>query len=164
MAKEDYPITRGVHWLRAQQIAFTPHLYPYEEHGGTARAAACLGVDEHSVVKTLVMENDAGKPLLVLMHGDCDVSTKNLARALNVKAIRPCSVEKAERVTGYTVGGISPFGTRQPLPVYVEKTILDLERLYINGGKRGFLVELAPADLQKGLNAQPVEVAITSSG
>jgi Cys-tRNA(Pro) deacylase len=160
MAKEDYPITRGVHWLRAQKIVFTPHLYPYEEHGGTARAAECLGVAEHSVVKTLVMENDAGKPLLVLMHGDCDVSTKNLARALKVKAIQPCSVEKAERVTGYTVGGISPFGTRQPLPVCVEKTILELERLFINGGKRGFLVEITPADLHKGLTLLPVEVAI----
>lgn len=160
MAKPDYPVTPAIHLLRGKKVAFTPHLYPYAEHGGTRHAAECLGVDEHAVIKTLVMEPDGGKPLLVLMHGDREVSTKNLARALGVKAVAPCAIEKAERVTGYQVGGISPFGTRQPLPVYVEASILLLERLYINGGKRGFLVELAPADLRKALTLREVEVAI----
>ncbi len=160
MAKVDYPMTRGVRHLQDKQIAFTPHLYPYEEHGGTSHAAACLNVDEHAVVKTLVMERDDGKPLLVLMHGDREVSTKNLARALGVKSVTPCDAGKAERVTGYQVGGITPFGTRQPLPVYVQKTILDLPRLYINGGKRGFLVEIPPTALQKALPVHPVDVAI----
>jgi len=160
MAKVDYPMTRGVRHLLDKKVAFTLHLYPYEEHGGTGYAADCLNVDEHAVVKTLVMEKDDGKPCLVLMHGDREVSTKNLARALGVKAVSPCDVDKAERVTGYQVGGISPFGTRQPLPVYIQKTILDLPRFYINGGKRGFLVEITPEALQKALPVHPVDVAI----
>ena len=160
MAKSNYPMTRGVRHLQDRKVAFTPHLYVYEEHGGTGHAAVCLNVDEHAVIKTLVMEKDDGKPCLVLMHGDRDVSTKNLARAIGVKSVTPCDITKAERVTGYQVGGISPFGIRQPLPVYVQTTILDLPCIYINGGKRGFLVEMTPGALQKALSVQPVDVAI----
>jgi len=160
MAKSNYPMTRGVRHLQDKKIAFIPHLYSYEAHGGTSHAATCLDVDEHAVIKTLVMEKDDGKPCLVLMHGDRDVSTKNLARMIGVKSVMPCDVAKAERVTGYQVGGISPFGTRQPLPVYVQMTILDLPCIYINGGKRGFLVEIAPDALQKALSIHPVDVAI----
>jgi len=162
MARAEYPMTRGVHLLHAQKIAFVPRLYPYEEHGGTRHAAVCLGVDEHIVIKTLVMETDPGKPFLVLMHGDREVSTKNLARALGVKSVTPCEIEKAQRVTGYMIGGISPFGTRRALPIYVETTILDLDHLYINGGKRGFLVEITPAALQKALAVKAVNVAIVT--
>ena len=160
MGKSDYPMTRGARLLRSKMIAFVPHIYAYEAHGGTRHAAACLSVNEHVVIKTLVMEPAGGKPLLVLMHGDREVSTKNLARALGVKSVTPCEMEKAERVTGYQVGGISPFGTRQPLRVYVEQSVLTLERIYINGGKRGFLVEIAPADLRKAFRVQEVEIAI----
>ncbi len=158
--KADYPSTPAVHFLRAKKIEFVPHLYPYEEHGGTDRAATMLGVAEHMVIKTLVMQSDARHPLLVLMHGDREVSTKELARALGVKHVEPCDAAVAQKHTGYLVGGISPFGTRSPLPVYVEQTILDLPRIYINGGRRGFLVEIAPQALQAALNAQPVAVAI----
>ena len=160
MAKSNYPMTRGVRHLQDKKIAFIPHLYSYEAHGGTSHAATCLNADEHAVIKTLVMEKDDGKPCLVLMHGDRDVSTKNLARMIGVKSVMPCDVAKAERVTGCQVGGISPFGTRQPLPVYVQMTILDLPCIYINGGKRGFLVEIAPDALQKALSIHPVDVAI----
>ncbi len=160
--KAEYPITRGVRLLRSKKVTFTPRLYPYEVHGGTERAAESLSVDEHAVIKTLVLETDVGKPLLVLMHGDRAVSTKNLARTLGVKSVKPCEMEKAERVTGYQVGGISPFGTRRPLPVYVEQTILELERFCINGGKRGFLVEITPAELRKALAVKAVNVAISS--
>lgn len=160
MSKADIPMTRGVRLLLSKKVAFEPHLYLYETHGGTEHAAACLNVDEHRVIKTLVLEPEGGKPILVLMHGDREVSLKTLARALGVKSVAPCDEEKAERVTGYQVGGISPFGTRQPLPVYVERTILALDRFYINGGKRGFLVEIAPADLRKALTVREVEVGI----
>jgi len=160
VTKAEYPMTRGVRMLRSKKVAFTPHLYPYEEHGGTRHAADCLEVNERAVIKTLVMEPDGGKPFLVLMHGDREVSTKNLARILGVKSVDPCKPEKAERVTGYQVGGISPFGTRRPLPVYVEQSILELPRIYINGGKRGFLVGIAPQDLGKGLDVREVEVGI----
>ncbi|MBN2394381.1 MAG: aminoacyl-tRNA deacylase [Anaerolineae bacterium] len=160
MAKSNYPMTRGVRHLQDKKVAFTPHLYSYEEHGGTGDASACLNVDEHAVIKTLVMEKDDGKPCLVLMHGDREVSTKNLARELGVKSVTPCDVAKAERVTGYQVGGITPFGTRQPLLVYVQTTILDLPCIYINGGKRGFLVEITSDALQKALSIKPVDVAI----
>jgi Cys-tRNA(Pro) deacylase len=162
MAKHDYPMTRGVRMLQRKRIPFAPRPYPYEEHGGTRHAATSLGVDEHAVIKTLVMEPTGGKPFVILMHGDREVSTKNLARALDVKAVSPCTQEDAERVTGYQVGGISPFGTRRKLPVYVQETILDLPRIYINGGKRGFLVEIAPEALRKALTITPVDVAITS--
>jgi Cys-tRNA(Pro) deacylase len=158
--KTDFPSTPAVHFLRAKQIEFTPHLYPWEEHGGTQRAAEMLAVPEHNVVKTLVMETDTRKPLLVLMHGDREVSTKNLARELGVKHVSPCDVPVAQKHTGYSVGGISPFGTRTQLPVYVEASILGLDRIYINGGRRGFLVEINPAGLRKALPIQEVQVAI----
>ncbi len=160
MAKSDYPKTRGVRLLETKTIDFTPHLYPYEDHGGTRHAAECLEVDEHAVIKTLVLEPDGGKPFLMLMHGDCEVSTKNLARELGVKFVSPCQMEDAERVTGYQVGGISPFGTRQPLSACVEETIMELERIYINGGKRGFLVKIDPEVLSQLLPIRKVNVAI----
>jgi Cys-tRNA(Pro) deacylase len=160
MAKHDYPMTRGVRVLRSKKIPFEPCLYDYETHGGTDHAAESLGVDEHAVVKTLVMAPDAGKPFLVLMHGDREVSTKNLARALDVKSVSPCDVETAERVTGYQVGGISPFGTRRPLRVYVQASIMALDRIYINGGKRGFLAEIDPAALRRAFDLREVDVAI----
>jgi Cys-tRNA(Pro) deacylase len=159
MAKEDYPVTQGVRFLREKGIAFTPQLYPYEQRGGTRRAAEMLGVDEHAVIKTLVMETEARRPLLVLMHGDREVSTRNLARLLGVKTVTPCSEAAAHKHTGYQVGGISPFGTRAALPVYVEAGILELESIYINGGKRGFLVRITPGDLRRALEVQAVSVA-----
>jgi Cys-tRNA(Pro) deacylase len=159
MARTDIPMTQAVRFLRARAIAFAPHPYPYEAHGGTGHAARCLGVSEHAVVKTLVFETDGGRPLLMLMHGDCNVSTKQLARELGVRQVNPASEAAAQKVTGYQVGGISPFGTRQSVPVYVEAAILELDRIYINGGKRGFLVEIDPAHLREALNAQPVNVA-----
>jgi Cys-tRNA(Pro) deacylase len=158
MSRPDYPITPAVRFLRAAEIPFEPRLYRYEEHGGTARAAAELGVPEHRIVKTLVFEAD-GQPCLVLMHGDREVSTRGLARALGAKRAAPCDVAIAERHTGYVVGGISPFGTRTRLRVLVESTILELDRICINGGKRGFLVEIAPAALAV-LDPTPVAVAV----
>jgi Cys-tRNA(Pro) deacylase len=156
----DYPITPAVRALREKKVAFAPHLYEYEERGGTRRSAEELGVDEHAVVKTLVMETDAGRPLVVLMHGDREVSTKQLARALGVKSVRPCDPQTAQRHTGYVVGGTSPFGTRARLPVYAERTIFGLPKIYINGGKRGFLVEIDPQDLRVLSPLSEVEVAI----
>jgi Cys-tRNA(Pro) deacylase len=150
--------TPAIHFLRRKGIAFTEHEYRYEEHGGTRVSARELGVDEHAVVKTLVMEDDGGQPIIVLMHGDREVSTKQLARQIGRKTITPCDPVAASKHTGYLVGGTSPFGTRKPLPVYVERTILDLERLYINGGRRGFVVSMTPAELVRGLNPTPVEV------
>lgn len=152
------PVTPAVRALRAARVAFEDHLYTYEERGGTAVSARELGVDEHAVIKTLVMEDDAARPLIILMHGNLQVSTKELARQLGTKRIAPCSPETAEKHTGYQVGGTSPFGTRKPLPVYIEATILDLPRIWINGGKRGYLVSLSPADLVRVLNPQPVRV------
>lgn len=160
MEKVDYPVTPAVRLLREKKIAFEPHPYDWEEKGGTARAAEELGVPEHSVVKTLVMETDARKPLIVLMHGDCEVSTKQLARTLGVKTVSPCPPDRANKLTGYLVGGISPLGTRTSLPVYVESTILELPRIYLNGGKRGFLISLNPKDLRLALPAAEVNVAI----
>jgi len=156
----ELPITSGVRFLRSHKVAFNPHLYDWEEHGGTAHSAQSLGVAEHQVVKTLVFETEAKKPLLVLMHGDREVSTKNLARFLGCKTVAPCSPQNVTRFTGYQVGGCSPFGTRQALPIYVESSILQLPRLFINGGKRGFLVELSPAALAI-LSPTPVQVAIS---
>ncbi len=156
----DYPVTAAVRVLREKKVAFEPHLYEYEERGGTRRSAAELGVDEHAVVKTLVMETEARKALVVLMHGDREVSTKRLARALGVKSVRPCDPAAAQRHTGYLVGGTSPFGTRSRLPVYVERSIFDLPKIYINGGKRGFLVEIEPKDLRVLSPLEEVEVAI----
>ena len=159
MSKEKAPVTPAVRQLRAAGIAFTDHLYEYEEKGGTAVSARELGVDEHSVVKTLVMVDEAKRPLVVLMHGDKQVSTKELARALGVKTIQPCSPETASRHSGYMVGGTSPFGMRKPMPMYMERSIADLPRIYINGGKRGYLVGLAPADVMAVLKPAMVSVA-----
>jgi Cys-tRNA(Pro) deacylase len=154
------PSTPAVRLLREKGIAFTEHPYRYEEKGGTRVSARELGVDEHAVVKTLVMEDDTRAPLVVLMHGDREVSTKALARQLGKKSIEICKPEVANRHSGYVVGGTSPFGTRKAMPVYVERTILELPRIYINGGSRGFLVGIAPADVVKVLGANLVDVAI----
>ena len=156
----NYPVTPAVRLLRERGVEFEPHLYDYEERGGTRHSAESLGVDEHEVVKTLVMETDARKALIVLMHGDREVSTKQLARSLGVKTVRPCDPQAAQRHTGYLVGGTSPFGTRTRLPVYVEKSIFELPKIYINGGKRGFLVSLDPKVLRDVLAAEEVEVAV----
>jgi Cys-tRNA(Pro) deacylase len=155
----DYPVTPAVRLLREKKVEFFPHLYEYVEKGGTGESARQLGVDEHAVVKTLVFETSENKPLIVLMHGDREVSAKNLARHLRVKSVEPATPDKASKVTGYQFGGTSPFGTRIKLPVYAERTIFDLDRIYINGGKRGFLVEIDPAVL-KLIDVTEVEVAI----
>lgn len=160
MEKVDYPVTPAVRLLREKKVAFEPHPYEWEEKGGTARAAEELGVAEHAVVKTLVMETDLRKPLIILMHGDREVSTKQLARTLGVKSVSPCPPDKANKLTGYLVGGISPLGTRTNIPVYVESTILELPRIHLNGGKRGFLISLNPQDLRLALEITEVRVAI----
>jgi Cys-tRNA(Pro) deacylase len=162
MAHATGPVTPAVRVLRAAGIAYTEHLYRYEEHGGTRVSARELGVDEHAVVKTLVMEDDARAPLIVLMHGDLEVSTKQLARAVGCRHVEPCKPDVANRHSGYLVGGTSPLGTRKAMPVYMERTILDLPRVYINGGARGFLVGLAPADLVRVLTPTLVDVGIRS--
>ena len=140
-------------------MSFTEHPYRYEERGGTAVSSRELGVDQHLVIKTLVMEDERKQPLIVLMHGDRDVSTKNLARQVGRKTVTPCDPEMAQKHTGYLVGGTSPFGTRKPLPVYLERTIADLDRIYINGGRRGFLIAMAPADLVRVLSPTLVDAA-----
>ena len=160
MSKEKPPVTPAVRALRAAGVIFTDHLYDYEEKGGTAVSARELGVGEHSVVRTLVMESEDKQPMVVLMHGDKQVSTKELARVIGVKSIQPCNPETANRHTGYMVGGTSPFGMRKQMPVYMEKTILDLPRIYINGGKRGYLVGVAPADVTMILAPKLVSIAI----
>jgi Cys-tRNA(Pro) deacylase len=152
--------TPATQWLRKRGVDFGEHVYEYVEHGGTAESARALGVDEHAVVKTLVMEDEAAKPLVVLMHGDRTVSTKNLARQTGRKRIEPCKPDVAQRHSGYQVGGTSPFGTRRELPVYVERSVLALTRIYINGGRRGYLVSLAPDVLTRELKAQPVDCAL----
>lgn len=156
----DYPVTPAVRLLREKKVEFEPHLYDYEEHGGTRHSAEELGLDEHAVVKTLVMETEAKRPLIVLMHGDREVSTKNLARHLGVKSVHPCDFAQAQKHTGYLIGGTSPFGTRIHMHVYAERTIFDLPKIYINGGKRGFLVSIDPKVLKDVLHAEDVEVAI----
>jgi Cys-tRNA(Pro) deacylase len=153
-------VTAAVRVLRANGVAYTEHSYRYEDRGGTHVSARELGVDEHIVIKTLVMQDDRKQPLIVLMHGDREVSTKNLARQIGAKTVEPCDPATAERHTGYQVGGTSPFGTRKSLAVYAEATILDLPRIYINGGRRGFLVGLAPGDLVRVLSPTPVDVAM----
>jgi len=160
MAKKDYPITQAVRFLRAKKIKFKPHLYTYQERGGALHAAEELNVPERQVVKTLIMETDAGQPVLILMHGDQEVSTKKLARKLAVKRVKPCESVQANKYTGYQVGGISPFGTRKTMPVYVESSILTLDRIFINGGKRGFMIEINSRDLRKVLPVQEVSVSI----
>jgi len=154
------PSTQATRLLREKGVAYTEHLYRYEEKGGTAASSRELGVDEHAVVKTLVMEDDRGEPVVVLMHGDREVSTKALARQLSRRSIQICRPEVANRHSGYLVGGTSPFGTRKSMPVCVERTILDLPRIYVNGGSRGFLVGLDPAELVRVLAPTLVEVAL----
>lgn len=155
-----HPVTLAIRALRAANVAFVPHLYPWEPHGGTAASARALGVDEHRVIKTLIFENERQSPLCILMHGDREVSTKNLARQLGCKETSPCRPEVADRHSGYQVGGTSPFGLRRAMPVYLQQTIAELPVLYINGGARGFLVELAPAELLRVLAPTLVDVAI----
>ena len=153
--------TPATAFLKAHGIAFTEHSYEYVERGGTAVSADSLGVPEHEVVKTLVMQDEHAKPLIVLMHGDRKVSTKNLARQAGRKSVEPCKPEVAQRHTGYQIGGTSPFGTKKTLPVYVERSILGLPEIYINGGRRGLLVKLRSADLARVLSVSPVDVALS---
>jgi Cys-tRNA(Pro) deacylase len=154
------PSTPATRFLREKRVPYTEHPYRYEEHGGTRVSARELGVDEHSVVKTLVMEDDEGAPLVVLMHGDREVSTRALARQIGRRSVQICKPEVANRHSGYQVGGTSPFGTRKAMPVFAERTIAELARVYVNGGSRGFLVGLAPADLFRILSPTPVDVAV----
>ncbi|KIG05718.1 ybaK/ebsC protein [Burkholderia sp. MR1] len=151
--------TPATHFLRRHKVTFGEHPYDYVEHGGTEESARQLGVGEHCVVKTLVMEDEHAKPLIVLMHGDRTVSTKNLARQTGAKRIEPCKPEVANRHSGYLVGGTSPFGTKKAMPVYVESSILELGTIYLNGGRRGYLVSLDPAVLTELLHAKPVQCA-----
>ncbi|CUB01169.1 Cys-tRNA(Pro) deacylase [Comamonas thiooxydans] len=164
MAKKDKNAhvseTPATQMLRAHKVEFTEHPYDYVEHGGTEESARQLGLDEHAVVKTLVMQDQDAKPLIVLMHGDCKVSTKNLARQIGAKSVEPCKPEVANRHSGYLVGGTSPFGTRREMPVYIEETILALPRIAINGGRRGYLVQLAPEVCTRLLDARPVHCAL----
>ncbi len=157
MAKKS-PVTPAVRFLREQRVEFTEHPYAYEERGGTKVSSRELGFPEHQVIKTLVFEDEEKRPYLVLMHGDKEVSAKELARILNVKSCRPCDPKTAHRLTGYQVGGISPFGTRRPISVLVEESILELNRILINGGKRGFLVGLAPSELKRVMDIRAVKV------
>jgi Cys-tRNA(Pro) deacylase len=157
----DHPVTMAIRVLRQNNVEFTPHLYTYEERGGTRVSSAQLGVDEHAVIKTLIFEDDAKKPLCVLMHGDREVSAKNLARHIGTKSVSPCAPEVADRHSGYQVGGTSPFGLKRAMPVYCERSIAELPRIWINGGARGFLVGLAPAELVRVLKPTLVAVATT---
>ncbi|MGD9942588.1 MAG: aminoacyl-tRNA deacylase [Burkholderiaceae bacterium] len=152
--------TPATQWLKKHGVAYGEHPYDYVEHGGTAESARQLGVDEHSVVKTLVMQDEAARPLIILMHGDRKVSTKNLARQIGRKSVEPCAADVAQRHSGYLVGGTSPFGTRKPLPVYVEASVLELPLVHLNGGRRGYLVSIAPKVLVESLGAQPVQCAL----
>lgn len=156
----DYPITPAIRVLREKKQEFEPHIYEYAEKGGTRHSAEVLQVDEHAVVKTLIFETNELKPLIVLQHGDFQVSTKVLARILNVKTVAPAAPERASKLTGYLVGGTSPFGTKTRMPVYAERTIFDLSRIFINGGKRGFLIEIEPRVLKEILQIEQVEVGI----
>lgn len=153
--------TPATAFLKKQGVAYTEHVYEYVEHGGTRISAEALGVAEHAVVKTLVMEDEAKRPLVVLMHGDRTVSTKNLARQIGAKRVEACAPETAQRHSGYQVGGTSPFGTRKALPVYLEKTVLALARIYINGGRRGYLVGIDPQELMRVLKPTLVEVGLS---
>ena len=162
MAKKDKHVseTPATQWLRQHGVAFTEHPYDYLDHGGTAESARQLGVPEHQVIKTLVMQDDKAQPLIVLMHGDRQVSTKNLAREIGVKSVEPCKPEVAQRHSGYLVGGTSPFGLRKAMPMCVEASVLDLPRICINGGRRGYLVGMAPRVLVDVLGARPVRCAL----
>ena len=159
MAKQDFPVTQAIRFLRSHNVAFEPRLYEYEERGGTAHSAECLGVDEHHVIKTIVCENEKKQGMIVLMHGDKHISTRQLARDLGMKHIDAADPKQANKWTGYLVGGTSPFGTKTVLPVYVEASILALDTIYINGGKRGFLVVMQATDLQV-LQPTAVNVAV----
>ena len=154
--------TPATQWLRRNSIGFSEHVYEYVEHGGTRVSSQALGLDEHDVVKTLVMEDESARPLIVLMHGDCKVSTKNLARQTGRKRVEPCTSETAQRHTGYQIGGTSPFGIRKPMPIFVETTVLQLPRIYVNGGRRGYLVGIAPGVLTTVLKARSVNCALES--
>ncbi|MBC3933231.1 Cys-tRNA(Pro) deacylase [Undibacterium curvum] len=158
--KEHVSETPATQFLKKKGLSYSEHPYAYEEHGGTAVSSRELGVDEHCVIKTLVMQDEAAKPLIVLMHGDCKVSTKNLARQTGRKSIEPCKPEVAQKHSGYLVGGTSPFGTKKIMPVYVEESILSLPRIYINGGRRGYLIGIAPQILIDALSAQAVRCAL----
>ena len=166
MAKKDRHVseTPATQALRRAGVAYTEHPYDYVDHGGTAESARQLGVPEHAVVKTLVMQDDRAQPLIVLMHGDCQVSTKNLAREIGVKSVEPCKPDVAQRHSGHLVGGTSPFGLRKALPVCVEHSVLTLPRIYINGGRRGFLVGLAPQVVVDVLQARAVHCALGGPG
>ena len=152
--------TPAIHLLKQHNVPFTEHEYRYEERGGTAVSSRELGVDEHVVIKTLVMEDERKQPLIVLMHGDKEVSTKNLARQIGRKTVAPCAPDMAQKHTGYLVGGTSPFGTRKEMPVFLERSIADLDRIYVNGGRRGFLIALAPPDLMRVLSPTLVDAAL----
>ena len=160
MSKAKTPVTAAIRLLRQHKVGFSDHLYEYEERGGTAHSAHALGLPEHAVVKTLIMEDDRHEPLIVLMHGDLQVSTKELARQIGARSIAPCAPEVANRHSGYLVGGTSPFGTRRQMPVYIEESILELPRIAINGGRRGYLVAIEPQVCVRLLGAQPVRCAI----
>jgi len=160
LSSKDIPVTQGIRFLREKKIDFVSFLFRYEEKGGTQHTAIELNVPEHNVVKTLVFEDENGKGLIVLMHGDMEVSVKELARILGVKTVSTCSQQKAMKYTGYQFGGTSPFGTRTVLPVFVEETIFLLEEIYINGGKQGFILEMNPIDLRRTLDLVEVNVAI----
>jgi Cys-tRNA(Pro) deacylase len=162
MARRDKHIstTPATQLLRLRGVTFTEHVYDYVERGGTAESARQLGVDEHEVIKTLVMQDDRAEPLIVLMHGDASVSTKNLAREIGVKSVEPCKPDVAQRHSGYLVGGTSPFGTRKTMPVFVEAGVLEMPRILINGGRRGYLVGIAPQVLVDVVNARPVRCAL----
>jgi Cys-tRNA(Pro) deacylase len=152
--------TPATAFLKKSAVAYSEHPYDYEEKGGTRVSSEKLGVEEHAVVKTLVMEDEERKPLVVLMHGDRDVSTKNLARQIGKKRVEPCKPDVAERHSGYQIGGTSPFGLRKPMPIFVEKSVLDLAKIFINGGRRGFLVGIDPKELVRVVGAKPVDVAL----
>lgn len=164
MAKKDKHVseTPATQWLRARGVAFTEHMYDYVDHGGTAESSRQLGRPEREVIKTLVMQDDKAEPLIVLMHGDAQVSTKNLARAIGAKSVEPCKPEVAQRHSGFLVGGTSPFGTRKAMPVYVEESVLALPGILINGGRRGYLVGIAPDVLTRVLGAKPVRCALVA--
>lgn len=155
-----HPVTMAIRTLRAAKVAFVPHLYAWQPHGGTRASAEALGVDEHAVVKTLIFEDERKQPLCILMHGDREVSAKNLARTIGAKTVAPCAPEVADRHSGYQVGGTSPFGLRRAMPIYMERSILALPTIYINGGARGFLVAIDPADAQRVLAPTLVDVAV----
>jgi Cys-tRNA(Pro) deacylase len=159
LTKKKFPITAAIRFLRENGVDFIERPYAYEERGGTEASARALGVNEHLLIKTLVMEDDQKRPLIILMHGDNEVSTKSLARILGAKSVTPCSPQIALKHTGYRVGGISPFGTKKRLPIYIEETILNLPRIFINAGRRGLLAEMSPLDLTRALNPISVRVA-----